>query len=377
MPCPPYLMDRPLLPLPLPLHLLLTPALSILVSCGDSEPQAPAKITPGAGALVSTTKVELKAFSDTTISVGNLRAAESVDISASVTEKIVSLDFRDGQTVKEGEIIARLEADEEMALMDIANAELAEEKREIERLEGLVKTSAVAEVTLEERRTQAVRAEGSISQIEAMLKDRRITAPFDGIIGLRRISAGALVSPGTLITTLDKIDSMKLDFTVPEVFLGSLTTGTALTAGTVAYPNETFTGHIETIDTRVDPVTRSVPVRAILPNSDQKLKPGMLMTVELRRNERSTPAIPERSLVPQGERKGVYLVTPEGTAKLIEVQLGARIPGYVEIVSGLSPGDEIVVDGVLALRDGSAVKVTGEAVPPTAPFDPTMSSSTK
>lgn len=359
------------------LHLLFAPALSILVSCGDNEPQAPAKSPSSGAALVSTTKVELKPFSDTTISVGNLRAEESVDISASVTEKIVSLDFRDGQTVKKGEIIARLEADEEMALMDIAKAELAEEKREIERLEGLVKMSAVAEVTLEERRTQAVRAEGSISRIEAMLNDRRITAPFDGIIGLRRISAGALVSPGTIITTLDKIDSMKLDFTVPEVFLGTLTTGTALTANTVAYPDETFTGHIETIDTRIDPVTRSVPVRAILPNSDQKLKPGMLMTVELRRNERSTPAIPERSLVPQGERKGVYLVTAEGTAKLIEVQLGARIPGYVEIVSGLSPGDEIVVDGVLALRDGSPVKVTGEAAPPTAPFDPTMSSSAK
>lgn len=361
-------MDRPFL------LLFLPPTLSFLVCCGDSDPLAPADVPPAAAALVSTTKVQLKTFFDTTISVGNLRAAESVDISASVTEKIVSLDFQDGETVKKGDIIARLEADEEMALMDIAKAELAEEKREIERLEGLVKTSAVAEVTLEERRTQAVRAEGSISRIEAMLKDRLITAPFDGIIGLRRISAGALVSPGTIITTLDKIDSMKLDFTVPEVFLGTLTTGTALTAATVAYPDDRFTGRIETIDTRVDPVTRSVPVRAILPNPDQKLKPGMLMTVELRRNERSTPTIPERSLVPQGERKGVYLITAEGAAKLIEVRLGARIPGYVEIVSGLSPGDEVVVDGVLALRDGSPVKITGEAAPPTAPFDPTMPS---
>lgn len=156
-----------------------------------------------------------------TLSVGNLRATESVEISASVTEKIVSLDFEDGQTVKEGDVIARLESDEEKALMDIAKAELAEEQREIERIEGLVRTNAVAQVTLEERRTQAVRAEGAISRIEAMIKDRLITAPFDGVIGLRRISAGALVSPGAIITTLDKVDTMKLDFTVPEVFLGS------------------------------------------------------------------------------------------------------------------------------------------------------------
>ena len=227
-----------------------------------------------------------------TLSVGNLRATESVEISASVTEKIVSLDFEDGQTVKEGDVIARLESDEEKALMDIAKAELAEEQREIERIEGLVRTNAVAQVTLEERRTQAVRAEGAISRIEAMIKDRLITAPFDGVIGLRRISAGALVSPGAIITTLDKVDTMKLDFTVPEVILGSLTTGTALIARTRAYPDDDFSGSIETIDTRVDPLTRAVPVRALLPNPDGRLKPGMLMTVELQRNERTSPTIP-------------------------------------------------------------------------------------
>jgi len=322
---------------------------------------------------VSTAKVLLTPFTDTTLSVGNLRATESVEISASVTEKIVSLDFEDGQRVTQGEIIARLESDEEKALMDIAKAELAEENREIDRLEGLVRTNAVAEVTLEERRTQAVRAEGGISRIEAMIKDRYITAPFDGVVGLRRISAGALVSPGTIITTLDKIDTMKLDFTVPEVFLGTLTAGTALTARTVAYPDDDFTGSIETIDTRVDPVTRSVPVRAILPNPDGKLKPGMLMTVELQRNERSSPTIPERALVPLGERQAVYIVTPEGTAKLVEITLGSRIPGYVEVVAGLAAGDEIVVDGVLSLREGSALKITGEYAPPSAPFDPTSS----
>lgn len=352
-------------------HLLFTAAVLLLVSCGDEGPPAGAGAPPPAAVQVSTAVVELSPFTDTTLSVGNLRATESVEISASVTEKIVSLEFEDGQTVKEGEVIARLESDEETALMDIAKAELAEEQREIGRLEGLVRTSAVAEVTLEERRTQAVRAEGAINRIEAMVKDRLITAPFDGVLGLRRISAGALVSPGTIITTLDKIDTMKLDFTVPEVFLGTLTTGTALTASTMAYPDDDFTGSIETIDTRVDPVTRSLAVRAILPNPDGKLKPGMLMTVELQRNERSSLRIPERALVPLGERQAVYLVTPEGTATLVEVTLGTRIPGYVEVVSGLSVGDTIVVDGVLSLREGAAVKVTGDYAPPAAPYDPT------
>jgi membrane fusion protein (multidrug efflux system) len=360
------------------LSLLVPATLLLLVSCGGEGPAGGGAGAPPAAAVqVSTAQVELRPFTDTTLSVGNLRATESVEISASVTEKIVSLEFEDGQTVKKGDVIARLESDEETALMDIARAELAEEQREIERIEGLVRTNAVAEVTLEERRTQAVRAEGAISRIEAMVKDRLITAPFDGVLGLRRISAGALVAPGTIITTLDKIDTMKLDFTVPEVFLGTLTTGTTLTARTMAYPDNDFTGSIETIDTRVDPVTRSVPVRAILQNPDKKLKPGMLMTVELQRNERSSPTIPERALVPLGERQAVYLVTPEGTAKRVEVILGTRIPGYVEIASGLSTGDTIVVDGVLSLRDGAAVKVTGEYAPPSAPFDPTSSAPVK
>jgi membrane fusion protein (multidrug efflux system) len=353
--------------------LILSAATLLLFSCGEGEPPAVAGAgaPPSAPVQVSTAKVDLRSFTDMTLSVGNLRATESVEISASVTEKIVSLDFEDGQTVKEGDVIARLESDEEKALMDIAKAELAEEQREIERIEGLVRTNAVAQVTLEERRTQAVRAEGAISRIEAMIKDRLITAPFDGVIGLRRISAGALVSPGAIITTLDKVDTMKLDFTVPEVFLGSLTTGTALIARTRAYPDDDFSGSIETIDTRVDPLTRAVPVRALLPNPDGRLKPGMLMTVELQRNERTSPTIPERALVPLGERQSVYLITPEKTAKLVEITIGSRIPGYVEVVAGLAAGDEIVVDGVLSLREGSALKITGEYAAPSAPFDPT------
>ena len=353
---------------------LLSAAAFLLVSCSDEKPAGGGAGAPPAAAVqVSTAKVKLSPFTDTTLSVGNLRATESVEISSSVTEKIVSLEFEDGQTVKKGDVIARLESDEETALMDIARAELEEEQREIKRIEGLVRSNAVAEVTLEERRTQAVRAGGAINRIEAMIKDRIIIAPFGGILGLRRVSAGALVSPGTIITTLDKIDRMKLDFTVPEVFLGTLTTGTALTARTIAYPDDDFTGSIEIIDTRVDPVTRSVAVRAILPNPNGNLKPGMLMTVELQRNERTSPMIPERALVPLGERQAVYLVTPEGTAKLVEVTLGSRIPGYAEVVSGLSAGDEIIVDGVLSLRDGSPVKVAGESAPPSAPFDPTSS----
>lgn len=365
-------MDKRFLPL-----ILLSPAISLLVSCGEKAPPAAAGAPPAAPVAVATAKVVLSPFTDTSLSVGNLRATESVEISASVTEKVVSLDFEDGQKVKKGDVIARLESDEEKALMDIAKAEFAEEEREIVRLEGLVRTSAVAEVTLEERRTQAVRARGSMNRIEAMLHDRQIVAPFDGVVGLRRISAGALVAPGTIITTLDKIDTMKLDFTVPEVFLGSLTVGTALNARTMAFPDDDFIGTIETIDTRVDPVTRSVAVRAILPNPGGTLKPGMLMTVELQRNERSSPSIPERALVPLGERQAVYLVSADQTAKLVAVELGARIPGYVEILSGLSENDEIVVDGVLSLRDGAALNVTGPAAPPSAPFDPTSSTPVK
>lgn len=340
-----------------------------LASC-SGESGSPPAAKPSA-VEVTVAPVTLRAFADTTVAIGNLRSFESVDISATVTERVESLHFEDGQRVQKGQLLAQLDDAEEQAVVEMARAELAEEEREITRLEGLADQRAIAEVTLEERRTAGVVAENEIARAESLVQERKIVAPFDGVVGLRRISPGALVTPGAVITTLDQIDRMKLDFTVPEVFLGELEGGETLEASSAAFPGEIFEAKIQTIDSRVDTVTRSIVVRSLLENSDGRLRPGMLMTVELQRNARQTPAIPERSLIPDGETQSVYRITADGTAEKVSVKIGARVPGYVEIVTGIAAGDRVVTDGVLSLSPGAAVAVAGEFSEPAPAFDPT------
>ncbi|MDF1824639.1 MAG: efflux RND transporter periplasmic adaptor subunit [Verrucomicrobiales bacterium] len=319
---------------------------------------------------VRVTAVEKRELFDETVAIGTLRSQESVDVSSNVTDRVESLHFDDGQEVKKGQLLAQLASDEETAAIKMVDAELAEERREVARLEVLAERDAIAGVTLDERRTRSEIAIASLARMQAMLDDRRIVAPFDGIVGLRRISPGAMAEPGTIITTIDQIDPMKLDFQVPEVFLTELSAGTKLQANSAAFDGETFAATVSTIDTRIDPVTRSVTVRALIPNSEKRLRPGMLLTVKLKRNQRTTLVIPERAVVSVGSNQSVYLLN-DGIVNLVEIKLGSRIPGYVEITDGLVEGRQIVTDGVLSLEDGAKVTVAGSFEGVTPAFDPT------
>jgi membrane fusion protein (multidrug efflux system) len=193
--------------------------------------------------------------------------------------------------------------------------------------------------------------------VRAQLSDRVITAPFDGILGLRRVSPGSLVTPGTEIATLDDISVIKLDFSVPERYLAVLERGQDVVAHSETYPNRDFAGVVASVDSRVDPVTRSVTVRAEIPNPDRLLRPGMLLAVRLLQAPRQAIVVPEIAVIQVGTESFVYRVGDDRTASRVEVELGARRRGEVEIVSGLSAGDTIVTEGAVKLRDGS--RVTG------------------
>lgn len=311
----------------------------------------------------------VRPFSDTTTAVGTLRSNESVEISAAVTEQVEALHFEDGQTVRKGDLLAKLTSYEEQAQMENAKAVLAEEERELERLSGL-RSGAVAEITIAERNTRSVLAKAGMNRIQAMLDDREVRAPFDGVVGLRRISPGATVSPGTVITTLDQLDRMKLDFTVPEVFIPQLGKGTTISVEAAAFPGRSFEATVESVDTRVDPVTRAITVRSIIDNEARELLPGMLMSVGLQRNARETLAVPERALVPLGKSQSVFRLVDDSTVERVGVELGARVPGFVEVRDGLRAGDRVVSDGVAVLRDGSAVTVSGSFSKPAEEFEP-------
>jgi membrane fusion protein (multidrug efflux system) len=163
-----------------------------------------------------------------------------------------------------------------------------------------------------------------------------------------------LVTPGTTITTLDDLSSVRLDFTVPESFLGVLESGLGITARSVAFAGREFHGEVATVDTRVDPVTRAVTIRAELPNDDGLLKPGMFLTVRLAGQSSTRVVIPEAALVPEGDRQNVYLVR-DGRAWRTDVTVGRRLRGEVEILRGIAPGAEIIIEGTQKVANGGRV----------------------
>lgn len=304
--------------------------------------------------------------------IGTVRAFESIDISSNVTESVTKICFNDGDFVKQGTLLAALSDAEEQAMLASAKASLAEEEREITRLHKLVKDGAAPEARLEERRTLSDIAKQKIFEAEAKLQDRQITAPFDGWLGLRRISVGALVSPGAVIASLDKIDVVKIDFAVPETYFGSVKAGTKISANAEAAAGRTFEGKVSHLDSRIDPVTRSIAARAEVANPDLALKPGMLVMVTLAVEPKFSLSIPERALVPVGTKAFVFAVDQD-KAKRHEVRTGRRKPGYVELVSGVTEGLVIIADGLVGLQDGNAVKVAGDYGGPVKAFNPEQS----
>jgi membrane fusion protein (multidrug efflux system) len=291
--------------------------------------------------------------------LGTLRANESVNLTASVTETVTAIHFDDGDTVPAGKILVEMTSAEEHALLEEANALVGEARSQLQRVQSLATQGTASRSLLDERRREWETARARLTAIESRLADRLVRAPFAGVLGLRNISVGALVEPGDLITTLDDIEPMKLEFPVPSTYLGTLRTGLAITARAPAYGEREFSGKVTSIDSRVDPVTRSILVRAVLPNPDRALKPGLLMQVELLKNPRDALVIPETALVPLGQVQYVLVVdeTRDNLVERRQVQTGARRPGEVEIVTGLQAGEKVITHGTLRVQAGQHVRI--------------------
>lgn len=290
--------------------------------------------------------------------LGTLKARESVVITANVTDAISAVHFDDGDRVKAGALLVEMVSREQHALLEEANARVAEAESQYQRVKSLEATGSASASLLDERRRDVQTARAALAGIEARLADRLIKAPFDGVLGLRNISLGALVRPGDPITTLDDDGRLKLDFAVPSLFLGSLAIGLEVEARTRAFPDQVFRGTISSIDSRVDPVTRSVVVRALFANAEHLLRPGLLMTVELLRNPRQALVVAESALLHRGEEHFVFVVT--GEDRIIAkraVSIGTRTPGKVEIISGLTIGDLVVTHGLQKVQPGASVAI--------------------
>jgi membrane fusion protein (multidrug efflux system) len=336
-------------------------ALLLLPGCNDSVPAAGARsATTGTAVAVVTTMTQLQPFGTDLEAVGTARANESVDITAKVTNTIVRIGFTEGQQVQRGAVLVEFDPAQARAQLAEAQAALADSRRQFERSRDLAASQALSAAQLDQIGATLQANEARVAGARARVDDTVIRAPFNGRTGFRRVSVGSLVNPGTVITTLDDASPIKLEFSVPEAQLFQVEKGATATAATVGLPGEEFQGRITAVDARIDPVSRSILVRAELPNADGRLRPGMFMTVRLRGRVAPALLVPEAALVPEQGRMFVFVVDGD-TVQQREVQIGRRRVGAVELVAGLREGERIVIEGMQNLRDGARVKIADAA----------------
>jgi membrane fusion protein (multidrug efflux system) len=300
-------------------------------------------------------------FPVTVEALGTARAQEAVEIRAQITERVTAIRFEEGQPVEAGTVLLELDDTRARANLAAAMAVLVESEARLARAVSLREADSLSQSEYDTRLARRDADRAALAVAQSAFSDTKVRAPFGGRVGLRRVSVGSLVTPETVITTLDDTDPIKLDFDVPETALAKVVPGGAVTARSAAWPDETFRGEVASVDTRVDPVSRTVTARALLPNPEGRLRPGMFMTVTLLREEAEALVVPEQAIVPEQSRQFVYVVDDAGRVEKRAVETGRRRPSLVEVVSGLAPGERVVAEGTQRARPGAVVEIVGEA----------------
>jgi membrane fusion protein (multidrug efflux system) len=346
----------------------LPPPLQILGLSKTAPAQAGARpATPGGGGLpVVVAPVRLATVVERVETVGTARAREAVTVTTRLSGIVSALHFTEGQQVRAGDVLVELDRSQLTAELDQARAALDDARQQLGRARQLRATQAVAEARIDQLEATARSAEARVRQVQARIEEMKIVAPFAGQVGIRQVSLGALVPPGTVVTTLDDLTRMRVEFSVPELYVARLRPGMKVTAGSAAFGSRRFEGTVTVVDTRIDPATRAVRLISEFDNADRALRPGLFLNVDLTVEQRADGMIvPEDAIDPVGERAFVFAVRG-GRAQRIEVRLGARMPGEVEVLAGLAADDRVVVRGLQRLRNGVGVTVTETWTPRTS-----------
>jgi len=317
--------------------------------------------------LVEGARAAQQDITDPIKSLGTLTPRETVNITATVSDKVKTIHADDGAAVAQGDLLVSLESAEERAAVKAAKALVDERRLAYSRAQDLASRKSGPLALAEERKAALEQAEAQLETARARLADREIHAPFAGRLGFKQVSPGALIRPADIIFSLWATDILYLDFTVADRHMAALTPGLVVRGYSNAYPDRVFTGTVALINPAVDSLSRAVKVRAVIDNGDEALKPGMALEVQLDKAPRRALLIPEQAIVPSDQGQRVFTITPEGdgvgTIGQAIVTLGARQSGTVEIIDGLVAGALVVTRGTLRVRDGQKVRynLVGEA----------------
>lgn len=315
----------------------------------DSKPAVP----------VEASKVVAAPLSEQVTAIGTLLSDEAVTISSEIAGRLKEIHFEEGQPVEKGALLFSLDDSVYRAQLDDASAKLKLAAQTNKRTSTLFSNKYATAQSADEAASNLAVNTAAVELARVQLDKTRITAPFAGIVGLRHVSAGEYITAGQALVNLEAIDPVKADFRVPEKFLPAIRVGQTIKIKVDAFPEDSFEGRVYAIDPRLDVAGRSLLVRAMVPNRDQRLRPGLFarVTVLLQLKEDAL-SVPEQAIVPQGESQFVFKIV-DGKAKLTKVKIGTRREGRVEIVEGLAAGDQVVTAGQLKIRDGSPVTIVG------------------
>jgi membrane fusion protein, multidrug efflux system len=322
---------------------------------------APQQAQGGFAVPVETARVTVGPIERRLTAVGSLRSNESVVIRPEIAGRIAEFRFQEGERVEKGQPLVVLDDSVWRAVVEQAQAALelsqANHDRAVDLLERKVGTTKARDEAFSQMRVD----QAELELARARLDKSTISAPFDGVVGLRKVSVGDFVDAGAEIVNVEQIDPLKADFRVAESYLGAVRPGQRIELGVDAFPGQAFTGEVYAIDPLIDEAGRSILLRAKLPNPDHVLRPGLFARITLVLNEREDAIqVPEQALVPQGQDQFVFKIE-DGKAAFTKVTTGIRREGMVEIVEGLAPDDEVVTAGQLKIRDGAAVQPVPQA----------------
>ncbi|MBO9492494.1 efflux RND transporter periplasmic adaptor subunit [Thalassotalea sp. G20_0] len=324
-------------------------AFSQVASATAAKSQAPA---------VTAFPVTATTLQPSLMALGNLKANQSVDIAPQINGRIVALHLRDGVSVKSGQLLVELDDREQEAITAQARIAFEDAQRQLDYMEALINSKAISVEQLKAQRATVDRLAAALQAELAILDHYSLEAPFAGMLSFHEQSAGALVNAGTVLTTLDDLSTMKLTFDLPENTLGQISKGARVSATTDAWPGKTFTGTIDSINPRIDPVNLTLQVRALLDNPESQLLPGMLMRISIeRQNQQQRLVVPSRSILFDGNRRYVFVIDEQNRVERRTITTGQTIDQYIVVLSGLVEGERVVNEGAVKVTDGRRVTV--------------------
>lgn len=309
------------------------------------------------GVAVTLAEVEALPISERLYATGNLEAGSSTEIRAQVSGRIVELNMKTGQQVEAGELLVQLDDREPQARLLQAEVSLREAQRQLQRYQRLAATQSIPQDQLDAQQASVDNAQAQLQALQAEVERYAIRAPFSGFLGEQDLTPGMLLDAGQTLTTLDDLSQMQIRFSLAERHLSKIAQGQNLTAQVHAWPDQDFQGELVSIGTRIHASTRNLQLRGRIDNPDLKLRPGMLASLTLELEPRMTLMVPARSLSYEGRNKYVFQVNQDNQVVRRAVEIGLTRARQIEIISGLNPGDQVIDQGVVKVREGTQVRV--------------------